>query len=72
MQTKTAEMLADLESKSAPDRCRHFSGAVRCCETDGHKGPHMYRCASDGCPGYSWRASNTPHPADTCGHRRVS
>jgi hypothetical protein len=66
---KTAEFLADLVSKQDPERCRHVSSFVRCVERQGHSGPHMYRCASDNCPGYPWRASNTPHPWDTCGTR---
>jgi hypothetical protein len=28
-----------------------------------------YRCASPACPGYSYRASQFAHPADTCGSR---
>ena len=68
MTAKTQEMLADLVSPSVPDRCAYVSGAVRCVETDGHQGPHMYRCAAERCPGYPWKASNTAHPADTCGH----
>ena len=31
--------------------------------------PTQYRCASPNCPGYSYRASEHAHPADTCGAR---
>lgn len=44
------------------NRCKHFSGNVRCCDADGHNGPHLYKCAGNNCPGLSWKASDLPHP----------
>lgn len=44
-------------------RCEKKGGGfVQCCQPAGHDGPHLYRCAGPYCPGYSWIASNTPHP----------
>ena len=30
----------------------------------------VYFCACKTCPGYSYRASERPHPVETCGHVR--
>ena len=62
MNLKTAEFLADVGHKHEGPRCSHTSGGVRCCREPHEDGPHLYRCASEGCPGYPWKASNTPHP----------
>lgn len=37
-----------------------------CCLKEGHAGLHRYRCCSPACPGYTWKASEDPHPAKTC------
>jgi len=34
--------------------------------------PGRYRCCSPNCPGYPYRASELPHPADTCVPREAS
>lgn len=29
--------------------------------------PATHKCCHPCCPGYSWKASDRPHPNDTCG-----
>lgn len=59
----TIEALADRGDTSTPrPRCDHESSGVRCCREPHGDGPHLYRCASEACPGYPWRASHSPHP----------
>lgn len=57
----------------ATRRCRYRAGylyrpgdGVQCCAETDHEGSHKYKCASKRCPGFSWLASNTPHPTPPC------
>jgi hypothetical protein len=47
-------------------RCKHVEKGVRCCQEEGHRHFHTYKCSSRFCPGYVWRASDMPHPPKTC------
>jgi hypothetical protein len=57
------------------DRCMYFhidkknsANTARCCLKNGHRGDHLYKCASRDCPGYPWAHSiSCPHPLNTCG-----
>ena len=52
---------------SVPESERDVARALR--ELKSVMEPTQYRCASPNCPGYSYRASEHAHPADTCGAR---
>jgi len=45
-------------------RCpfKYLRVAPQCCLEVGHTGPHMYRCSSPACPGYTYPSFQMPHP----------
>jgi hypothetical protein len=60
----------DPTRQDEPPRCRHtWRDGPQCCREAGHDGEHRFRCASPGCPGRPFPASEMRHPY-LCGEPR--